>query len=285
MKRFFLSMNPEHRVYSVLGAALLAVVIWCAVEFALTERETRADVGRITAAAESLSNPKTGVAPTVTAAVVDELGKWRVAADGQLTSIVKSANRTEGDATATAARALAIVEGLADPKTGIAATLDARAQAIEGDLTGQLTRANGTLETALNGPAGVIPAAASFLATYQALPHQLYSTPEADAFRLEWLCQRPDGTGYGDCMRGRIRGLLGEALKTGAAITVNAKPLTDAITGIAVDTHTFTTKIVSPCVKPTRKGASKVIAQVGCGAKDVIHFGGAAGEAYAAATR
>lgn len=83
---------------------------------------------------------------------------------------------------------------------------------------------------------------------YTRLPDEIGArlAPSVDSLEPELTCRHLDGSGYGGCARARVNGLLGEMERTGAQITKDSPRFLTAITGIAIDAHTFTSKAVAP---------------------------------------
>jgi hypothetical protein len=178
------------------------------------------------------------------AAIHAEGDATRMAAVSQIAATLARVDSAIALASDTETDAAWQIAGIRKDIRGIAGQLTAVVQA-QGD------QANRTLAVALNGEGGIIPAATSFLATYQRIPADLSAAPAWKSLEPEITCRTPTGYGYGGCMRARINGLLGEWERTGAQITKASPAFIGAATGIAVDVHTFTTKAVAP---PTIKG-------------------------------
>lgn len=153
----------------------------------------------------------------------------------------------------------------------IPGTLDHRLGSIENEISSQLGTANHTLALTadqLAGPRGSVTLA---LGRYTLLPDELAASPAWRSFEPEITCRHDDGTGYGGCMRGRVNGLLGEAVRTGAEITKDSPEFLRQFTGVTADVHKFTSKAVAP------RGVGGTIKDVLTTGSGLVRAAGAAG--------
>lgn len=110
-----------------------------------------------------------------------------------------------------------------------------------GDLTRQLTVANGTLSTAASS-------VNALSARYVEIPDQVANVlrPSIEAVEPEITCRHLDGSGYGGCWHSRVTGLLGEATNVGGVFVRRFPEFSASVNGIATDVHKFTSKATAP---------------------------------------
>lgn len=160
-------------------------------------------------------------------------------------------------------RALTILESIntnANARTGEAlALVRETSQSLTNDQTGvtasavkEIRTTREMLDTHLSGAQTVLvdtAREAGMLAVrYTRLPDEIGAriAPSVDSIEPELTCRHLDGSGYGGCARARVNGMLGEMERTGAQITKDSPKFLAAITGIAIDAHTFTSRAAAP---------------------------------------
>ena len=167
------------------------------------------------------------------------------------------ASAAEADLNDRLTQSLAIVDyQITRARTDVVGQIVAARSDITGPILGTLDRHLATIEKneadqANNLSLTVAGTGAALIQvadTYSALPGLLGArlSPAWDAIEPE-ITDRKDGRGYVG-WHSRISGLMGEALNVGGVFTQRFPQLSLAVTGIATDAHTFTSKAVSPCL-------------------------------------